>query len=508
MIALPEHCAAEYQTLRLRIARLVTAKGFAVVAAVTTTGAAVRVFHLGAQSLWLDELFSVFLARRDWSAIVTGTALDQEPPLYYFLLHLALQWNAGEMAARLVSVVFAIATIPLLFALARAMFDDRTAVASTIILSLSPFQVSFAQEARMYAQLTFFTLVALYGFVQAWRGGLLEGWVLFSVGTSLALYTHNLAILNLVAVDVFAALDSERRRIRLRGLFIANACIIVLFSPWLAVLPQQIVGVYGGYWEAPASLIGLVSTPVLFVFGNSLSLLAAPPALFSVTGLLAFGLMDAARGIVKDKRERLSLGLCLSVFFIPVTLLFAVSLMRPVWVPRTIIPASLGLYLLLGWGVAHARPRALNVVFGAAAIVSMVLGLMNYYSDPLVQKPAMREAAQALASVYRQGDAVAHTSDSSALGFMYYAPNLPNEFLKGDPDYENQTSRGRGGEIAGLVPVDWDTIAAGHHRLWLVVALDHNVDYQRVQVEEAAGRFSPGAVQNVSGIYLMLFTQP
>lgn len=67
-----------------------------------------------------------------------------------------------------------------------------------------------------------------------------------------------------------------------------------------------------------------------------------------------------------------------------------------------------------------------------------------------------------------------HTSDSSALAFKYYAPQLPNEFLAGDPDYVNETTRGRSGRIAGLVPREISEIISAHSRVWLVVALDHN----------------------------------
>ena len=39
------------------------------------------------------------------------------------------------------------------------------------------------------------------------------------------------------------------------------------------------------------------------------------------------------------------------------------------------------------------------------------------------------------------------------------------------------------------MPTEIDAIVAGHSRLWLVVALDHNVDYQKACVQEFDARF-------------------
>jgi len=45
----------------------VTRRGeLAIVTGITLLGAALRLYQIGAQSLWLDELFSVAVARGNW----------------------------------------------------------------------------------------------------------------------------------------------------------------------------------------------------------------------------------------------------------------------------------------------------------------------------------------------------------------------------------------------------------------------------------------------------------
>ena len=58
------------------------------------TGFALRLYHLGAESLWYDETVSVHLARQPIPAMIEHTAGDIHPPGYYFLLHLCLLYTS------------------------------------------------------------------------------------------------------------------------------------------------------------------------------------------------------------------------------------------------------------------------------------------------------------------------------------------------------------------------------------------------------------------------------
>jgi uncharacterized membrane protein len=445
-------------------------------------GTALRIFQLGAQSLWLDELFSVAIARRDWAQVLVGTLQgDTNPPLYNLLLHVALQFGTNEIAARVVSLVFSCATIPLFFVLARDLFGQRAAFLSTLLLVINPFHLLFAQEARMYAQLTFFALAAMFFFQRAWSQGRSSDWALFIIVETLAFYTHSLAFLNLVALDVFALIQFRAGRGRWGTLILSHLAILVLFAPWLGVSVQQAMRVQAGFWGTPPSIFNLIATPYLFLLSNVEPPVLVPIALFAVLALISLMLL-ALRKVGPERAYSVAFAFC--VFVIPLVGLYLASSIRPIYVERTLLPASLGLYLLLAWTVVYAPPRTLNIIFGTVLLLMMLFALPNYYFNPATFKPPMREAAQALMSQFRSGETIWHTSDSSALAFSYYAPDLPNHFLSGDPDYLSETTRGRTGRIAGLVPEDWEKVVDGNRQVYLVVALDHNVDYQRDRVKE------------------------
>ncbi len=479
---------------------------FVLVGAITLVGAALRLYQIGTQSLWLDELFSVMIAQGRWTQVIVSTAQgDTNPPLFNLLLHFALQFGSGETIARALSCLFSILTIPLFYVLVRELFEERVAALASFALAINPFQVYFAQEARMYALLGWLSLAALFFFVRAWRDGKTRNWVLFIIAMTLAFYTHTLAFLNLLALDVFVLTRRRELHARWRGLAGAHLAIGGLFAPWVIILVQQVARVQSGFWGTMPSVANLITTPYLFLFSDVLPAVMVPIALFVALALIVFAAVATIRAIGARRADSSALLLVLSISFVPLLALFGLSFTRPIYVERTLLPASFGLYLLIAWSMLNAPPRALLVPLGAMLLLGMLVALPEYYYNPANQKPPMREAVRTLSARFQPGDVIAHTSDSSALAFMYYAPNLPSYFIAGDPDYVTETTRGRSGRVAGLVPETVSTIVAGHSRVWLVVALDHNVDYQKSREQEFEARFRNVAKLDVGGIAAFLF---
>ncbi len=499
----------------------------------TTLAALVRAFQLGAQSLWLDELYSVAIAQREWAEIIAGTiAGDTNPPLFHLLLHLALQFGVDENAARAVSLVFSVATVPFFYLLARELFDRRVALLATLLLALNPFHLLFAQEARMYALLGFFVVAAQYFFVRAWRGGAARAWMLFAAAMTLAFYAHSLAFLNLLALDAFVFWQNVAGRLRppraengrerpalrapspqrgegggegwsFRALVFAHLAIALAFAPWLGAFIQQATRVQSSFWSGAPSPLAFFTTPFLFLFSNTMPIVLVPLALFAGIALIAFSLLAIFRAAHLD--SELALDLPLFAFALPLFALYFLSFFRPIFVERALLPASFGLYLVLAWGIMNANPRRLVVALGALVFFLQIISMTNYQLLPDVQKPPFRSAARAVAAQFRAGDVVAHTSDSSALAFAFYAPHVPNYFLAGDPDYAAPTIRASETRAAGIREKDFTAITRDAARVWLVVALDHNVEYQKARVAEFDARFRRARAEAIGGIDILLY---
>jgi uncharacterized membrane protein len=137
-----------------------------------------RVFELGAQSLWYDEAFSVLVARADWATAARLLSVDLHPPLYYLVLRAGLvALGSSEFAVRFVSVIPAVLMVPLMWVLARRLFDRLTAHLAAALVCLSPLFVWYAREARMYSQATMLGLAATYTLVRAQDTGRARWWL-------------------------------------------------------------------------------------------------------------------------------------------------------------------------------------------------------------------------------------------------------------------------------------------------------------------------------------------
>ncbi len=135
---------------------------------ITLAGGFLRGLLLADKGMWLDETFSVWLANQSVPELLHWLVkIDQHPPLYYLLLHywLALTGDTPYYA-RLLSVLFGLGTIPLIYLIGRRLAGDLVGLAAAVILALSPFHIYFAQETRMYTLLAFNAAAALYALVR------------------------------------------------------------------------------------------------------------------------------------------------------------------------------------------------------------------------------------------------------------------------------------------------------------------------------------------------------
>lgn len=229
-------------------------------------GSLLRFAGLGNESIWLDEATSILIARMNLPSVVAWTAADIHPPLYYFSLHFWLGLGESEFAVRALSATLGVWTIVIVYALARELFDPDVGLLSALLLALSPMHIWYSQEARMYAMVAAWSLLASYSLVLALRSPAEPraerfaslrarqtrywlGYLLFSV---LALYTHYFELFVLLFQNLFILYWLWRHgagRRLWRGWSLIELAIAVLFLPWVPVVYRQVSGGGGGWVE-------------------------------------------------------------------------------------------------------------------------------------------------------------------------------------------------------------------------------------------------------------------
>ncbi len=332
---------------------------------------ALRVIGLEFQSLWRDEVDAIRFASRPMLDLLgTLTAPAENGPLFYLLLRWWLRLaGQSEFGLRFFSVFFGVLTIPLIYNLARRLFPSLPGVAlvAALLASTSPYLVWYSQEGKMYALVVTLILVSMDRYLAALEDGGWFRWLAYLVATALALYVHVLAALMIpVQVVVFFLQERGVRKARWRPWLVS---LLIMALPYLPLLA----------WQVP-----LMLTPAQTGF----RFVALHEMLLSLWGSYSFGIAQNAGlwigvGFVGalvgsfqlwplDKRGRVSLGALACWLFLPVLLLFLITLVRPLYTARYLVFVLPAYLLLLAAGVV-AIGRRTHLLAGVLLIALLAV---------------------------------------------------------------------------------------------------------------------------------------
>ena len=481
---------------------------------IVTAGAALRIVKLGTESFWLDEAYSVDVAHRSLSGIVQEISRDVHPPLYYFALH---DWIEGfgdsEFSARLLSAIFGILAIPLLYGIGAVLFDRAIGLIAAGFLAWSHFNIEFSQETRMYSLLALLSLASLYCFVSMLRNPrsilALAGYVVCS---SLLLYTHVYAVFTIIAENLCLLLFLFTSRQLFRRIFLrwvcAQALVLLLFGPWLSVLWHQIRE-HRSFWIAPPTLFELQYTFLQFAGSVALLFILVPLAVWALIGLFrrnfAHG-QHTATGSTPDARvASLPLTLPGKISFLvvwlacPVLLPFIAShFVTPFYLAKYTIAASPAFLLLAAVGLRRLPWKQLQLVMLVAFIILAQRDIFQYWNR--VKKDDWRHAIAFFNQTAQPRDLVLFTEPAAHLPFDYYSkPTGPGDLIEEPfPDYDHQLTATNVAEL--LRPA-----IENHQRVWIV--LSHQNDLSPLVPLQLSQWYEAAAHKTEPGVELYLFEQ-
>ncbi|MFN2433528.1 MAG: hypothetical protein ABR599_12075, partial [Gemmatimonadota bacterium] len=173
---------------------------YAIVAALAGVALVLRCIGLGATNLWLDEANTWYVATFPLERLlgdlqrIPGAAFHM--PAYFVLLRgwMALAGDS-EAAMRALAVLLSVALLPLTYAVGARTLSRDAALLGTLLLALSPAQLFFAQEVRMYAALSLLCTGCALAYLAWWdqpaRSARAAGCLAaYAALAALALYVH------------------------------------------------------------------------------------------------------------------------------------------------------------------------------------------------------------------------------------------------------------------------------------------------------------------------------
>ena len=444
---------------------------------VATLAAAMRLWQLGAKSLWLDEAASIEIARWDLHSVVravhqpAGAALFYwYQSLYYFLLHFLLGLGDSEFLVRLPSAILGIATVVMLYFVAANLFSRRVAWMAALFLAFHPFHLAYSQEARGYAFCVFLVTASYALLVAALEEGSARVCAVYAAVTAAAIYSHLYAALILPAQFIVVMASGSQHRRRLVFALVATGLLTVPIF-WLAL--TQNAG--QNDWTPPLSARDilhaaqqLIGTGIRFPIGLGLLALA---------GISWFRKAKPVLGW----RE----GLVWSWFLVPALGIVIISAMAPPFAPRYLLLCLPACVMLLAVGLDRLpAPRIGN----AAAVVLALLffsSSLSYYRKP---KEDWRGAAAVIARGIQAGDRILFDREYGRIPVNYYMERTAPEF-RPEP----------------ITPLELNRLPASQ-RLWVVLYGPAHRDQKATEQSLPAG-FRLFERQDFGAITVLLYSR-
>jgi 4-amino-4-deoxy-L-arabinose transferase-like glycosyltransferase len=462
--------------------------------ALTGLAAVLRLYGLGQQSLWSDEMHTVMMAGVPYGS-------DSPPwrpadlrevtqgPLFMGLVHAwSLIAGRSETALRLVPALFAIATVPIFFRLAERLIGRGGAFLATLVLVFSPFHIWYAQELRGYSLVMWAAVASALALASllADRGGSVRAHLGYAASVLTGLGGSLTMGFLLPVHGLLAAVRAQRLgRRRILGLGLTWILIGLVVLPWLGVFGTR--HDLGRAVDRPATaeppLRGETTMPVLaipytfyafavgFSFGPTPAELRAGPGAaarhhlpaIAAAGCVFGGLAVLGLSALLRQRRRV---VWIVLLWIGIPFLIAgwmaVTNVK-VWNARYVAVAWPAFLLLIGAGLCALSARLRPLGIGLVLALSVV-AIWNLRADPRYGKEDYRSAGAYLDLELAPGDLLIGIGAPQPI--FYYAQERPAYLLL------HPHRIGDEGELRRRIAA----AAAGRPRVWLFRVRAHQSD--------------------------------
>jgi hypothetical protein len=322
-------------------------------------------------------------------------------------------------SGRLISALFGIATILLVFIIARRIFNKKTAYIAALLIGISPVHVQYSQLVRMDVQLTVFLLVACWFSLEIIQKAALKDYLLSGTFLGLAVTTKFPGIvfaLSILLAHLFTKPSDLKHHTKVLASVGAFLSAVFISSPFLFLDYQNVLKDI--LFEARSSHLGATSPG----FAQNLVWYVsyAFPKAISAAGLFLAGL-GIVLSIFSKQRNKL-----LFIVF-PLSFLLFISMLNLRWV-RWIIPiipflcifCAFGIDQLTHWFAKHVH---LHAGWGVGIVLTVVTLVPMCISNFQQVKEASGNDTRTIARQW----IIDNIPVNSILLMELYGPQLPKE---------------------------------------------------------------------------------
>ncbi len=404
-------------------------------AIILVLAAALRLYHLGYTSLWLDEVGQALVAQGHLTGILAGVQGHHgAAPFDYLITALVIRLSRNEWVLRLPAAIWGTLSVFWLYRLGRRSGSVVVGLVASALLAVSPLHLRYSQELRFYALFVFLSLISTEVLWMAWARGRSRLWVLYAALLILGLYTHYYTAF-IIVFHVLWVISVWAKKCRQVGIRSANtaqpiafalcaAFAVIAFIPWLwyAVLRERGSALFG----APPLTFDLAKDVLIAFSGRSTAWWGLWGGL-AIGGLLVCARRDGPMAlllgawaalplpavVLTDRQLHYLFDVRQVLFVLPVYLLLVAAGIEGI--------GQLGLWMAkhLWLGEKQRLQVTICIVATVALLLTATPQIRGYYEE---SRDDWRAVGQMLESNWRPGEKIALFNVQSYMG--YYAPDI------------------------------------------------------------------------------------
>lgn len=414
-------------------------KCFLFLIAITLLGFFLRLYHLGYQSIWLDEGASFGYIQDTFSGTWSKAVESKQAPLHMVVLHFMNIFSSSEFSLRLPSAIFGTLTIPVTYLIGKRIFGKEEGIISAFLLSISMMHLWYSQEARMYAQMVLFASLSLYLFYVAVHDNNRKIWVLYVFFSTLAFYSHYYAVFVFIPEAIFylllcVSIPAYKKKSlslqdipSLKGFLLGMLALFISTLPLMVPFIQQAISRTSG---TPTWGIGQSASflPTMLVeFSTKVPLSSVLFILLFIIGIIVAGIRQ------KEQCAYLSI-----YIFIPLVASYILAASMPFspryllfLLPAYLVFVSRGITSIADWLSSSKKTKGSSPNNGTRNLIMLSFVILIFLlTVPLLsqyyvtaQKEDWRSTAVYLSSLTTDGDAVVPVPNYMRQPLVYYYSN-------------------------------------------------------------------------------------
>ncbi len=446
-------------------------------------GAALRIYELGTESYWIDEMFTISEAQQSIPKIIMSGRLDQ-PPAYYLPFHFWMKaFGTSEISTRSFSVIFGIGAIVAIYLIGRELFNNKIGLISAFFMAVSWFQIYYSQTTRYYIFVEFFALLSILFLILALRREKILLLIPYVLASILMLYSHIFSVFILAAQNLYFFIYWRQYKKFIFSWIISQMLVVGAFIPSLYILVSR-GGIGGaaasniGDWIVKPSIKEFIRTIYNYLFPQNyhhswVFIIISFALGFAV---FAIGTFLINRSKLKNKKnsflskwfQRTRKNIHISNEFVLVILWFVCPILipfiysrifSPIFVDRYTIFAAPAFYLLIAMAISSIR-RIVPIALSLASMMIVILpGLCDFYATDVNDQ--WREVAAYIQKNALANDVVVIAPNQKNIEYInfdwYYSGDLPTCGISGLIDEYNPF-------VMAL-----SNCTSGHDRFWVVM---------------------------------------